>query len=107
MYWDPASSILVVGGDDGTVSLLKVSAELNYIKYDEILSKKLHEGRVMGVYIDGITGNVFTCGEDKKFKVFDHAKNDCVADLTLGTADLTALVVDKENKRCFISNRAG
>jgi ubiquinone/menaquinone biosynthesis C-methylase UbiE len=43
----------------------------------------------------------------KKFKVFDYLKNDTIADLTLGTADLTVLVVERENKRAFIANRTG
>jgi WD40 repeat protein len=107
IYWEPNACILVVGGDDGTLSVLKVSSELNFIKYDEVISTKLHLARVMGVYLDNITNFVYTCGEDKKFKVFDYLKNDTIADLTLGTADLTALLVERENKRAFIANRTG
>jgi len=51
----------------------------------------------MGCYICATKGYSYTCGEDKKFKVYDFTKNDTVADLTLGTSDLTALIVDREN----------
>jgi DNA-binding beta-propeller fold protein YncE len=75
----------------------------------------------MGVYIDSISEFVYSVGEDKKFKVYDLRKNDLVAgksyaidclltlfsDITCGTALLTSIVPDKENKRAFISNRTG
>ncbi len=61
----------------------------------------------MGIHYDPITEYVYTCGEDKKFKVFDLSKNLQVADLTVGNALLSGLVGDKENKRVFISNRSG
>jgi len=63
--------------------------------------------RVMGVYLDNITGYSYSISEDKKFKVYDYTKNDTIADLTLGTSDLTVLFVEKENKRAFIANRSG
>jgi WD40 repeat protein len=107
VFWEPTACILVVGGDDGTLSVLKVSSELNFIKYDEVVSTKLHLARVMGVFLDNITGFCYSCGEDKKFKVYDYSKNDTIADLTLGTSDLTTLAVERENKRAFIGNRLG
>lgn len=36
---------------------------------------KLHQARVMGVYIDSISEYLYTVGEDKKFKVHDLNKN--------------------------------
>jgi len=77
--------------------VLKVSNELNYIKYDEIITNKLHLKRIMGLYICPTKGFSYSCGEDKKFKVYDFTKNETIADLTLGTADLTGLTVDKDN----------
>jgi WD40 repeat protein len=107
IYWDPIGCALVVGGDDGTLSVLKVAGELNYIKYDEVFSAKHHIKRVMGVYHDNVTNLVYSVGEDKKFKVHDYERKAPIADLSTGSSDLTALVADRENKRAFISNRAG
>jgi len=74
MYWEPSLCLLAVGGDDGSISILKVASELNYIKFDEIIARKLHLSRIMGIYVDNITGLCYTCSEDKKFKVIDYTK---------------------------------
>lgn len=107
LYWDQATSNLIVGKDDGTITVLKVSAELNYIKYDEVLTSKVHQARVMGACLDSISEYIYTVGEDKRFKVFDLNKNTIVSDIACGNTMLTQLIYDKENKRLFISNRSG
>jgi WD40 repeat protein len=107
LHWEPTSCLLTCGKDDGSVTILKVSSELNYIKYDEVISTKNHLQRVMGVYVDPITQYCYTISEDKKFKVFDVNKNNVVADISCGNNMLSALDVDKDNKRMFISNRSG
>jgi len=38
MAWDQTSNTLCIGLDRGGVYLLKVSAELNYIKYSEVFN---------------------------------------------------------------------
>lgn len=45
----------------------------------KVVTNKLHQGRVMGVYIDSISEFVYSVGEDKKFKVYDLRKNELVA----------------------------
>lgn len=81
--------------DDGTVTVLKVLADINYIKYDEVsvlvsptyymiwksqvASNKIHEKRVMGIYIDSTSGLCYSVSEDKKFRVFEYAKNDVIS----------------------------
>jgi len=107
LHWDQATCNLLVGKDDGTVTILKVSSELNYIKYDEVSTLKLHAQRVMGVYLDSISEYIYTIGEDKKLMIHDMNKNTKVEEITVGSAMLTVLLADKENKRLFISNRNG
>jgi len=98
---------LVVGKDDGTITVLKVSAELNYIKYDEILTNKIHQARVMGTCLESISEYIYTASEDKRVKVFDLKNNNIVTDIACGSTLLTELLYDKENKRIFVSNRSG
>jgi hypothetical protein len=52
---------------------------LNYIKYDEVLTSKVHQARVMGACLDSISEYIYTVGEDKRFKVFDLNKNTIVS----------------------------
>jgi len=107
MYWEASSNILCVGKDDGSVTFLKVASEVNYIKYDEILTSKIHLSRVMGVFLDPITQYSYTISEDKKFKVFDINKNFALSDIPIGSEKHTCLQVDKDSKRAFIANRSG
>ncbi len=86
---------------------MKVDSELDYSKFDEVVTNKLHSARVMGIYIDSISEFIYSVGEDKKFKVYDLRKNELTADVACGNQLLTAIVPDKENKRVFISNRNG
>lgn len=67
--------VIFYSKDDGSVTVLKVSSELNYIKYDEVATLKLHAQRVMGVYLDSISEYLYTIGEDKKLIVHDMNKN--------------------------------
>jgi len=107
LLWDSASNLLITGKDDGSITVLKVSAELNFIKYDEVVSNKLHLSRVMGVFFDSISELIFTVSEDKKFKVYDMSKNDVCSDMTVGNSPLTCLCGDRDNRRVFMSNKAG
>jgi hypothetical protein len=34
MFWDQTSNTLAIGLDSGKIDILKVSAELNYVKYN-------------------------------------------------------------------------
>jgi len=123
MHWDQTSNNLLIGKDDGTLSILKVAADLSYTKYEEVLSDyKLHTSRIMGVYFDPISEYVYTVSEDKKFKVYNPRKESLVADIYcgatisgndgtssfgVGNVQLTGLAADRENKRLFITSRSG
>eukprot|EP01016_Furgasonia_blochmanni_P016033 TRINITY_DN1907_c0_g2_i1.p1 TRINITY_DN1907_c0_g2~~TRINITY_DN1907_c0_g2_i1.p1 ORF type:complete len:431 (-),score=134.84 TRINITY_DN1907_c0_g2_i1:297-1589(-) len=107
IYWDQSSCSLGVGLDSGQIDVLKVSAELNYIKHNQVLSAKIHAARVMGIYIEYITGYLYSIGEDKRLKVTDIMKNEIVADVAVGNTALAVMVVEKETKRAFIGNRDG
>lgn len=71
MVWDQTSNTLAIGLDNGDIQILKVSAELNYVKYSAIVSDQVHKARVMGLYYEYITGYLYSIGEDKFFKVYD------------------------------------
>jgi len=107
LYWDQATCHLLVGKDDGSVTILKVSSELNYIKYDEVMTLKQHSARVMGVFLESISEHIYSIGEDKRLKIHDLRKNALVEEISVGSSALTVLLPDKENKRLFISNRNG
>lgn len=69
MTFDPNSNTVAVGLDDGTVVVIRILENMNYIKYEDILDKKLHQTRVMGVAYDHIQGQLYTISEDKYLKI--------------------------------------
>jgi len=38
LFWDQTSNTLAIGLDSGIIDILKVSTELNYVKYNSIVS---------------------------------------------------------------------
>ena len=42
MTYDEGSNIIAVGLDDGTVAVVRVLENMNYIKYEDIFEKKIH-----------------------------------------------------------------
>jgi len=69
MTFDPTSNITAVGLDDGTVVVIRILENMNYIKYEDMMEKKLHQVRVMGIAYDNIQGYLYTIGEDKYLKI--------------------------------------
>ena len=66
---------LFVGLDDGKLNTLRIPPDVNFIRYEEMLDEKIHEGRVMGVHYDSISGITYTCSEDKCIKVVERGKS--------------------------------
>jgi len=93
MTWDQTSNTLAVGLDSGEIQILKVSAELNYVKYSSIATDIVHKARVMGLYYEYITGYLYSIGEDKFFKVYDVSQKGIIAEVQAGLQPLSKLVV--------------
>ena len=93
MCWDQTSNTLAVGLDNGIIDILKVSAELNYVKYNSIASEEVHKGRVMGLFYEYITGYLYSISEDKYFKVYDTSQKGIIAEVKVGESALTKLVI--------------
>jgi len=107
IFWDQTSNTLCTGLDSGKIDILKVSAELNYSKFNTIAYEAIHKGRIMGLYYEYITGYLYTISEDKTFIVYDTSQKGIIAQVKVGDDPLTKLIVQKEAKRAFISDNKG
>ncbi|KAM3143094.1 hypothetical protein pb186bvf_004680 [Paramecium bursaria] len=107
MYWDPTTSTLLVGLDEGKINVLKIPAENGFARYDETADVKAHQGRVMGLFFDSINSTIHSVSEDKKYKVLDVSRQITIADIQPSQQGLTGFVADKDNRRAFVSDRAG
>eukprot|EP00828_Plagiopyla_frontata_P039395 TRINITY_DN517_c0_g2_i1.p1 TRINITY_DN517_c0_g2~~TRINITY_DN517_c0_g2_i1.p1 ORF type:complete len:316 (-),score=38.60 TRINITY_DN517_c0_g2_i1:401-1348(-) len=106
MMWDQSTGLLAVGLDDGSLYIEKVYAESNYIKHEQDLSAKVHSARIMGVAIDNLTNLCYTISEDKYLKCVDITRGMIIAEVPVSANKLTALILDKDYKRAFITNKA-
>ena len=110
--------MLAVGLDDGFLYIEKVYAESNYIKHEQViraghftldfqdLAVKIHSARIMGVAIDNLTNICYTISEDKYLKCIDITRGMIISEVPVSANKLTALVLDKDYKRVFITNKA-
>ena len=60
----------------------------------------------MGVAIDNLTNLCYTISEDKYFKCIDITRGMIIAEVPVSANRLTALILDKDYKRAFITNKA-
>lgn len=106
IFWNEDLTMLTVGLDNGKVSCLRVSTELNYMQYDEYCTLENHASKVTGVATDASAGMVHSVSHDKHYKIIDINQQEVVSDVVVGTAPLSCLILD-EYKRAFVSNNAG
>jgi len=59
----------------------------------------------MGIFFDNISGIIYTVSEDKTFKSIE--KGDVTHVMKNSNSGLTCLQGDRENRRCFCTNRTG
>lgn len=70
------------------------------------MAAKIHSSRIMGVAIDNLTNICYTISEDKYLKCTDITRGNLIAEVPVSASKLTALVLDKDYKRAFITNKA-
>lgn len=58
------------------VSVVEVSPK-DPMKHSEVFAEKVHTARVMRCFINENTGEIYSIGEDKMFRVYD-IKNRCI-----------------------------
>lgn len=60
--------------DEGKLNILKVAADVGFLRYEELLDDKLHDGRIMGVFHHNLTNTTYTVSEDKSLKSIVNGK---------------------------------
>ena len=67
LYWDPKLERIMIGLDNGEIVGIHVGKENNYFKQEEVFFMKVHDKRVMGLFIHN--NLLHSISEDKFFKV--------------------------------------
>lgn len=65
--WSDKLGLLVVGEDSGTMHFIKPD-QSNTMKYEEQFFIKVHNDRIIKLFIDSDKKLVYSIGEDRKFK---------------------------------------
>ena len=65
--WSDKLGLLVVGEDSGSMHFIKPD-QSNTMKYEEQFFLKVHNDRIIKLFIDSDKKLVYSIGEDRKFK---------------------------------------
>lgn len=104
--WDEELNIVAAGCDNGTLVLLSFNPS-SPLKYREVLNQKIHQARIMGLYIDSKRNLVFTIGEDKYLRCTDIKFKDISSNCKVSDSKLTCFEADPENNIGYITDRKG
>ncbi|KRX05178.1 WD40-repeat-containing domain [Pseudocohnilembus persalinus] len=105
LYWDSDNNQVFVGLDEGQLNVIKVAADVDFLRYEDILDEKVHDKRVMGVFHHSLTNSTYTISEDKSLRTVVDGK--VQNKITQSNSGLTSIYGDSEYKRLFVSNRSG
>ena len=109
IYWEDKNEIYCIGNDDGKIYCYKAVPNTHYLQQNLLAELFYHKNRVMGLALDPISLNLYSCSSDKTFYVT------CLMDppnftnvlIHLDSAGYTNLEYDIDNKRIFLTNEIG
>lgn len=98
--------MIAVGCDNGFVALFEINPS-DPLKYSEIFNEKVHSARVMRVFIDERSGQIYSVAEDKYLRVIDLKSKSVSQEVIISKSKLTEMVVDQRNKVAYVADRGG
>ena len=98
--------MIAVGCDSGAMSVFELNTT-DPLKYSEIYSDKVHNGRIMRIFIDEKQGQIYTIGEDKFMRSVDIKAKCLTHEVFVSKSKLTEMIVDQRNKIAYIGDRNG
>lgn len=69
LHWSDESLVLFIGMDEGYVKRLKVHPESGYMAYEEMEDLRIHQQRVMGMYLHPETKLLYTISDWGDMKI--------------------------------------
>eukprot|EP01016_Furgasonia_blochmanni_P039362 TRINITY_DN4880_c0_g1_i2.p1 TRINITY_DN4880_c0_g1~~TRINITY_DN4880_c0_g1_i2.p1 ORF type:complete len:567 (+),score=161.86 TRINITY_DN4880_c0_g1_i2:131-1831(+) len=106
--WDDDLALLGVGLEDGTIECLSLAPEHNFENYDEFCIVKRHTDTVNDMAFLGTTGTLYSVSKDKHLILTEMNRVDTYfIEEKIFTHELTGIILDKENKRIFVSDSQG
>ena len=106
MSWAPKLGLLVVGEDSGMMHFLKPNAG-NPLKCEEAFVLKVHGERLSAIEIDEERKQVYSVGEDRKFKVVDIDKKRVGSEFECSGKKINCMFVDKEIRIAYVGDAEG
>ena len=107
VYFNKNSLYVGVGLDQGDVIFYRVSKELKFLEYEEILNFKHHTNRVMGLSYDEKNKYIYSCSTDKRFMLSDSSNFSNPIEIAQSSYGFTSLIFDKNNDRIFLTDEGG
>lgn len=104
MCWSRELTILILGLDNGGLSAYRIKTELEYKEYEEFSFLNPHQSAVIGVWLDYMTSNIYSCGQDRKVAKLNLLREVILQEYILDSPPLS-FFVDTNKQKVYILNK--
>jgi WD40 repeat protein len=107
IYYDVGEKYLLIGRNDGFISIHSVDKESRFKRVDLALELKNHLSQVNGVWYDPLEKKIYSVSTDKKFVASDINYNSQITEIARSPFDYTCLKPDIKYDRIFTASEGG
>ena len=107
IYYDVGEKYLLIGRNDGFISIHSVDKESRFKRVDLALELKNHLSQVNGVWYDPLEKKIYSVSTDKKFVASDVNYNSQITEIARSPFDYTCLKPDIKYDRIFTASEGG
>ena len=99
--------ILLTGLEHGKIKIYQTSKESKYTIYSLLFDYKPHINKITGLDYDDKEGYIYSCSKDKTFVMTEIYNISNVIEIAKSSYGYTGLILDKKNKRIFLTDEGG
>ena len=107
LFYDMVDNYMIIGRDDGIISVFSLDKKSKYKKVDLIIELKNHLNSITGLWYDYQQKKLYTVSTDKRFLVSDITSNSQVTEISKNNFGYTCLKTDLKYNRFFTATEGG
>jgi hypothetical protein len=111
IYYDENSQTLSIGLISGKINLFRKYEESEFKQFDFMTELNYHNASVTGIIFDSLSGNIYTCSEDKNIFASEiskiYNKNNNPKLVNESNYSYCKMIFEKKYERFFVSNNNG
>ena len=107
LYYNSEDNYLIIGREDGFISVHSLIKESKYKKVDLVVELKNHLSCVTGVWYDSLEKKLYSVSTDKRFVASDINYNSQITEINKSPFAYTCLRPDIKYERLFVASEGG